>query len=66
VGRSLDKGAKVCREILGVFCYALDCGIDRSATIKVRFDRICLKPDKEACKDADTLRKVSDGTHQKR
>ena len=66
VGRSLDKGAKVCREILGVFCYALDCGIDGSATIKVRFDRICLKPDEEACKDADTLWKVSDRTHQKR
>ena len=55
----------MCREILGVFCYTLDCGIDGSATVKVGFDRIGLNLDKETCKDADTLWKVLDGTYQK-
>ena len=55
----------MCRKILGVFCYALDCAIDGSATVKVRFDWIRLKLDKETCKDADTLWKVLDETYQK-
>ena len=65
MGGSLDEDAKVCWEILGVFRYALYCGIYGSATLKVRFDRVCLKLDEEACKDADTLWKVSDTTYQK-
>jgi hypothetical protein len=48
------------REILRVFAYALDCAVDRSATLKVRFDRVCLILDEETCQDADTLRKISD------
>lgn len=55
MGGSLDEDAKVCWEILGVFRHALYCGIYGNATLKVRFDRICLKLDEEACKDADTL-----------
>jgi hypothetical protein len=43
-----------------VFAYALDYAVDRSATLKVRFDRVCLILDEETCQDTDTLRKTSD------
>jgi hypothetical protein len=48
------------REILRVFAYALDRAVDRSVTLKVRFDRVCLILDEETCQDADTLQKTSD------
>ena len=45
--RGLHKGAQVCREILGVLSHTLNCAINRSAALEVRFDRVSLVLDEE-------------------
>jgi hypothetical protein len=47
VDRGLDKGAQVCREILGVLSYTLNCAVNGSATLQVRLDGVGLVLDKE-------------------